>query len=68
MYLFDLYSNIITSFLPLYYNITNVTVETSNKEELFVYYAPLVMFYTPVVTKYAISVAEPAFTTANEPS
>ena len=64
MYLFDLYSNIITSFLSLYYNITNVTVETSNKEELFIYYAPLVMFYTPVVTKYVTSVAVPAFTTA----
>ena len=64
MYLFDLYSNIITIFSSLHYNITNVTVETSNKEELFIYYAPLVMFYTPVVTKYVISVAEPASTVA----
>ena len=68
MYLFDLYSNIITSFFLLYIIVTKVTVETSNKEELFIYYAPLVMFYTPVVTKYVTSVAVPASTVANAPS
>ena len=68
MYLFDLYSNIITSFFLLYIIVTKVTVETSNKEELFIYYAPLVMFYTPVVTKYVTSVAVPASTVAKAPS